>query len=198
MKYRYSIIFAFILLLPLLTADSYATILLKEVVGPDQKTEFVDENDCCSKFVASNKNHKVGLMLDSIMVKPDEFIKLKIGFYNLGKSPLEVGIHTLSVYSAGKRLTFLTEKDLENEVRNKYLKSKTALTSEQQKALAPLINEKTRLLKQDLLIRKIIQPDENYWGFIALKSPSGEKELTVEALLAGETHSFKINIVKLN
>ncbi len=111
----------FLILMQFAPSYGYAQTLLKEALGPGQKMKSTGGK----LVVISKKVNAVIVAPDTIMVPHGKNIKLNIGFYNLGDSPLEASTDSFRVHSKGKKLKFISEKKLVKEINDSYSSKKS-------------------------------------------------------------------------
>ena len=171
----------------------YAQVLLKEALVEGQEIRQAGGKVA----VVSKKTHAIVVAPDSIMVPHGQNIKLKIGFFNRGKSPLEVSEDSVRVHSKGKKLKLISEKKLIKAIKKEYSASKMGLEKESEKTLAPYVKDKIDMLRKELLHKTTIPSDKNYWGTVIVKTPDNKNEMTIEATIGGETHNITYNVISL-
>ena len=183
----------FLILMQFAPSYGYAQTLLKEALGPGQKMKSTGGK----LVVISKKVNAVIVAPDTIMVPHGKNIKLNIGFYNLGDSPLEVSTDSVRVHSKGKKLKFISEKKLVKEIKDAYSSKNRDMNKEGEKILAPFVEDKIRILKEGMLKKTTVSPKKNYWGMVVIKTPKNKKEMTIEVTLGDETHKITYNLISL-
>jgi hypothetical protein len=183
----------FLILMPFAPTYGHAQILLKEALGPGQQLKSAGGK----LVIVSEKVNAVIVAPDSIMIPHGKNIKLKIGFYNLGDSPLEVSKDSVRVYLNGKKLKFISEKKLVKEIKRAFSSKNMDINKDQKKILAPFVEDKIRILKEEMLKKSTVSPKKNYWGTVVIKTPDDNKEMTIEVTLGGETHKINYNLISL-
>jgi hypothetical protein len=180
-------------LLQLAPAAGNAQVLLKEALGPGQEVR----SSGGKVVIVSKKVHAVATAPDMVMVPHGQDIKLKIGFFNLGDTPLEVSEKSVLIHSKGKKLKLVSEKNLVKQIKKQYSSSKMDIDDDQEEALAPYVKDKIQKMREELLKKTTIEPKKNYWGVVHVETPDGNKEMTIEATLGDETHKITYNVISL-
>ena len=130
----------FLILMPFAPTYGHAQILLKEALGPGQQLKSAGGK----LVIVSKKVNAVIVAPDSIMIPHGKNIKLKIGFYNLSDSPLEVSKDSVRVFLDGKKIKFISEKKLVKEIKTAYSSKKMDINKDQKKILNPYVKDKIR------------------------------------------------------
>ncbi len=183
----------FLVLMQFAPTYGYAQTLLKEALGPGQEVKSLGGK----LAIVSKKANAVVVAPDSIMIPHGQNIKLKIGFFNLGDSPIEVSMDSVRVHSKGKKLKLMSEKKLVKEIKKAYSSKNRDMNKEGEKILAPFVEDKIRILKEEMLKKSTVSPKKNYWGMVVIKTPKNKKEMTIEVTLGDETHKINYNLISL-
>jgi len=70
------------------------------------------------------------------------------------------------------------------------------LNKEQQKALAPYLEDKMQRLREKILKTQIIAPKDRAMGLIYVRVPAGTEKLTIEVTLPKEKHTFDFHVIE--
>ncbi|MBW2624492.1 MAG: hypothetical protein JRD68_16405, partial [Deltaproteobacteria bacterium] len=123
-----------------------AQVLLKEALGPGQEVR----SSGGKIVVVSKKVHVVVTAPDAIMDPHGKDTKMKIGFFNLGNTPLEVSAKSVLIHSKGKKLKLVSEKNLVKQIKKEFSSSNMDMDDKQEKILAPFVNEKIQKMREEL------------------------------------------------
>ncbi|MBW2091167.1 MAG: hypothetical protein JRI34_03460 [Deltaproteobacteria bacterium] len=167
--------------------------LLQQKPGPNQEVKVVTGRTT----VLSTMTHQVAISPKSIMLRPGETLKFDLAFYNPSDAPLEISMEKVQASSGKKKLKLLTEKELVEEIKQQYSTSKMKISKAQEKALEPLIASKISMLQEEFLKQQTIQPQGKGMGVVALKFPSGQKELIIEITASKDRHRFTFELTAL-
>ena len=103
----------------------------------------------------------------------------------------------MKAYSGTKVLELLKPEKIIDEVRKEYSKENLDLNKEQEKALAPFVEDKIQRLRDKLLKTLIIPPKEKVTGLIAIEVPLGTKKLTIKVTTPKGNHKFDFSVIEL-
>ena len=167
--------------------------MLREIVAPDQTLKRVQG----LPLIISKKRYGIALRPESMFTELISPVKLTLIITNPTNEPWSFLLTDLKIYSEKSSLALLgAEKIIEN-ARKEYSKEKLNLNPEQEKALAPYIENKMQDLRDKLLNSMTIQSGGQVMGLFVVYVPLGTKKMTVEVIAPGETHKFDFDVIEL-
>lgn len=167
--------------------------LIQEIVGTDQSLKRAQGG---MPVIVSKKEYAVSISPETIITDMEKPIIFIIVIANPFKDPLQFSLKDVRAYTEKKDIGILDSEEIIAEAREDFSKKNYKLNKEQQKALAPYIEDQMQRLRDKLLKTQTIAPKDQVMGLIYVQVPSGTEKLTIEVTLPKEKHEFSFHMIE--
>lgn len=168
------------------------TRLLQEVVSPDQHLEHMRG----LPVIISQQRYNVMLVPQSILPEANTILYFDLVISNPGPDPLVFRLDQVAAVSAKKSLKILGIEEVVAEKRRFYSRKEYKISAEEEKLLAPFVEQKMQMVRDKLLTDRVIAPNSRSGGTIAVAVPFGTQDFAIEVDLGDERHKFEFNLVE--
>jgi hypothetical protein len=167
--------------------------LLKEVVSDGQTLKRVKG----MPVIISKKQYEVAITPENILTELTAPINFTLLISNPTKKPVPFFIENIKIFSEKSHLEILKPEEIIERARKFYSKEEYQLDEEQEKALAPFVEDKMQMLRDSLLRTQIISPEAKTMGLMAILIPLNTEKLSIEVTISMEIHRFEFQVIEL-
>ena len=186
------ITFLLLLIIGNIATGSSGSRLLQEIVGADQSLKRYQG----MPVIVSQKGYGVSISPETIIAKLEAPIAFIMVIKNPFKEPLQFSINDAKAYAEKKELEILDSEEIIAEARKNFFKKNYKLNKEQEKALAPYLEDKMQMLRDKLFKTQTIAPKGQVMGLIYVRVPSGTEKLTIVVAFPKEKHEFSFHVIE--
>lgn len=164
--------------------------LLQEVIGPNQRLERLHG----LPLIISLRQYGVILTPQTILPESNTILYFDLVISNPSADPLPFSIGQVTATASQKQLKILATEEVIAEKRRFYSRKEYKISSEEEKLLAPFVEQKMQMVRDTLLIDQVIAPNSKVAGTIAVAVPFGIEHFTIEVTPGNERHAFAFNV----